>query len=543
MKTKDLDIRELLSVNPQGGVFSFLGQRSYLADAIALGLQRKELLATVGEELTRTIITRSGYAHGWRVAEVIKSQLPEAWSEAPQGKLGPLICSMYGFGEVIGTKRTDGTKGQALVETRFAHSFEAEQHLMQIGQTTEAICWRLTAFASGYVSNVQGKPVYFKETSCTAKGDDCCCLVGKYEEEWGEEIAPYLKYYQGHSIEEICSDLDIKIAVAQKQLKQLNQDIAQKLQCGEREECFPMAKSLLMQKVMDLALHVAATNATVLVTGESGVGKERMAHFIHQHSPRKEKPFLAINCGALTDSLLDSELFGYVRGAFTGAEKDRIGLFEAATGGTLFLDEVGELSPAMQVKLLRVLEEKEIRRIGENRARKVDVRIISATNRNLEDAVRKETFRQDLFYRLKVIEIGIPPLRERPEDILTLARCFLNQYAKELNKQINGFNYKAADLLLSYDWPGNIRELRNAIERAAILCHPPQVQPDDLPQEVRNTIYRPTASQSIKKLATIEQEYILSVLQALDNNKAQTAKKLGISLATLYRKLKEVQER
>ncbi len=540
MKTSQLDLRELLTFKrPQGSSFSFLGERSYLVDAASEGLKHKEMLATVGQEITRTIMTRSGYAHGWRVAETIKKQLPEAWAEAKQGELGPMISEMYGFGEIISRQRTDGLNGKPLVKVKYTSSLEAEQHLMLIGPSDEPACWRLSAFASGYVSYLQGRPVYFIETKCQAKGDDHCCFIGKYTDEWGPEIIPHLSYYQGTSIEKICADLSEKITAAEQQLQNLKQDIAYSLKHCDSGNCYPIAKSRGMQKVMELALRVAKSPASILVTGESGVGKEKLASMIHENSNRSREPFLAINCGALAETLLDSELFGYKKGAFTGAENDRTGLFEEADGGTLFLDEVGELSAAMQVKLLRVLQEKEIRRVGENRTRPVDVRIISATNRNLEEAVATDRFRQDLYYRLKVIEINIPPLRERTNDILPLARCFLDSFSKSLEKKITGFDYKTADLLLMYKWPGNIRELQNAIEHAAVLCRSTNIKPEDLPMEIRNTGFSPTTAHGIKPLEHIEKEYIISVLKELDNNKTQAAKELGISLATLYRKLKQ----
>lgn len=540
MKTSQLDLRELLSFRkPQGSSFSFLGQRSYLVDAASEGLKRKELLTTVGSEITRTIVTRSGYAHGWRVAETIKRQLPEAWSEAKEGKLGPIISEMYGFGEIISSTRTDGLEQKPLVETKYTGTLEAEQHLMLIGPSDETVCWRLAAFASGYVSHVQGRPVYFIETECLAKGDELCRFIGKYLDQWGDEIIPHLPYYEGTSIENLCNDLHEKIVAAENQLRHLQRDIAHNLKNCENSSCYPIAKSQGMQRVMDLALHVAKSPASILVTGESGVGKEKLASMIHKNSHRETEPFLAINCGALTETLLDSELFGYKKGAFTGADNDRVGLFEAADGGTLFLDEVGELSTAMQVKLLRVLQEKEIRRVGENKAHPVDVRIISATNRKLEEAVSTGDFRQDLYYRLKVIELNIPPLRERSDDILPLSRCFLESFASSLDKNISGFGYKAADLLLMYKWPGNVRELQNAIEHAAVLCRTTQIEPEDLPIEVRHASYNPSTVNGIKPIETIEKEYILSALKALQYNKAKTAKELGISPATLYRKLKQ----
>lgn len=540
MKTSQLDLRELLTFSsPQGSFISFLGERCYIVDALSEGLKRKEMLTTFGVEIARTIFTRSGFAHGWRAAETIKKQFPDAWAEAKQGKLGPKLSEMYGFGEVISSERTDGLSGKPLVLAKFARSLEAEQHLMLLGPSDDSTCWRLAGFASGYVSYVEGRDVYFIETKCLAKGDEHCCFVGKYLEQWGDEIIPHLSYYEGTSIETICDELHEKISVAEKQLSNLKRDIDYNLKQTGKGNVSPVVNSQKMQKVVDVAVQVAKSPASILITGESGVGKERLASMIHSHSSRNGRPFLAINCGGLTESLLDSELFGYKKGAFTGADSDRVGLFEAADSGTLFLDEVRELSTAMQVKLLRVLQEKEVRRVGDHKPRSVDVRILSATNSNLEEAVELGQFRRDLYYRLKVIEITIPPLRDRSEDILPLARRFLQKFSQNLEKKFSGFDYKAADRLLMYKWPGNVRELQNAIEHAAVLCRSTHIQVEDLPIEIRHASYSPSTKNGISSLYHIEKEYIISVLSDLDNDKVRAAKELGISLATLYRKLKE----
>jgi transcriptional regulator with PAS, ATPase and Fis domain len=280
-------------------------------------------------------------------------------------------------------------------------------------------------------------------------------------------------------------------------------------------------------------------DSTVLVTGESGVGKERIARLIHDESGRAHKAFVAINCAAVTESLLESELFGHARGAFTGATHDRAGLFEAAHGGTLFLDEVGEVPASMQAKLLRVLQEREVRRVGENATRKVDVRLVAATNRELAEEVRQGRFRQDLYYRLRVIELKIPSLRERREDILPLARLLLAEAAERLGRRVSGLAPEAADQLLRYGWPGNVRELGNAVERAVALCEGPRVERDDLPEEVRAAPPSLIPSGNPRRLEDMEKEYILAVLAQNGGNRARTAEQLDIGVATLYRKLKQ----
>ena len=292
-----------------------------------------------------------------------------------------------------------------------------------------------------------------------------------------------------------------------------------------------------MERVLDLARRVAQVDTTVLITGESGVGKERVARLIHDESTRTAGPFVAINCGAIPETLLETELFGHARGSFTGATQDRPGLFEAANSGTLLLDEIGEVPPAMQVKLLRVLQEREVRRVGENKARAVNVRVLAATNRDLVEEIRAARFRQDLYYRLRVVELHVPPLRERRDDILPLARTFVAASAERMGRKPLSLSPAAAQQLLRHDWPGNVRELENAIERAAVLATSQRIEVEDLPDDVRAV--PATATGNPCSLADVERRHILAVLQASDGNRTKAAATLGIGAATLYRKLKE----
>ena len=302
-----------------------------------------------------------------------------------------------------------------------------------------------------------------------------------------------------------------------------------------------VAKSPAMRKLVDLARRVAQVDSTVLISGESGSGKERIARLLHDESSRASGPFIAINCGAIAETLLESELFGHVRGAFSGATHDRAGLFEAADHGTLLLDEIGEVSPSMQVKLLRTIQEREVRRVGENRTRHVDVRIIAATNRDLAQEIAAGTFRQDLYYRLKVIDLRLPPLRERRDDILPLARVLLADAALRMKRKLTGISPEAADQMLRYGWPGNVRELENAMERALALALPgtSRVELLDLPEEVRMAAPKPVATQdAVLPLEEVEKEYILATLALNGGNQTHTARQLQIGLATLYRRLK-----
>ncbi|MCG3155371.1 MAG: Regulatory protein AtoC [bacterium] len=304
-----------------------------------------------------------------------------------------------------------------------------------------------------------------------------------------------------------------------------------------------IGQSGVMQEVFRALEKVVNSNVTVLIQGESGTGKELIARAIHYHNPqRSNKPFVAVNCSALPESLLESELFGHEKGAFTGATGKRIGKFEVASGGSIFLDEIGLMTPATQAKMLRILQEREFERVGGNELVKVDVRVISATNRDLEEAVRESEFREDLFYRISVFPIKLPPLRERREDIPLLAAHFIDKFARQENKEVEGIAPDALELLMAYNWPGNVRELENAIERAVVLASTREITPKDLPNTVRaigeKRIYESdnTLSSWIEKL---EEEALRNALLENGGNISQTAKKLGIGRATIYRKAKK----
>jgi len=295
-----------------------------------------------------------------------------------------------------------------------------------------------------------------------------------------------------------------------------------------------VAHSKEMHSVLDLVRRVAPTDATVLIQGESGTGKELIARAVHENSARRDLPFIPLNCGALPEALLESELFGHVKGAFTGAIANKKGLFEEAHQGTLFLDEIGEMSLPTQVRLLRVLQNGEIRHLGGNLPVIVDVRVLAATNRKLEEAVREKTFREDLYYRLQVIPLFVPPLRDRRDDILPIAEHFLQQFAKKFGKPLKGISREAQRALQRHDWPGNVRELENAIERATILCAGKQLLPDDLDLD------------AVKSVAVVDEDLTLAEAErrhlAKTRDKyadlAAAAKALGVTKATLQKKLK-----
>lgn len=301
-----------------------------------------------------------------------------------------------------------------------------------------------------------------------------------------------------------------------------------------------IGKSSEMQRIFELVKQVAPTKASVLITGESGVGKELIADAIHNASNRKEKPFIRVHCAALSESLLESELFGHEKGAFTGAVARKRGRFELAHTGSIFLDEIGEIEQSVQIKILRVLQEKTFERVGGEETLEVDVRIISATNRDLKEAIDEGRFREDLYYRLNVVNIHIPPLRERKEDIPLLTSAFIKEFAQENDKPVEGIDPKARSALYNYSWPGNIRELRNSIESAVVMCKGNIVTPEDLPPSITRESDEDYIRISLgSTLADAEREIIRSTLAAQNGNKSRTAEVLGIGRKTLHRKVDE----
>ncbi len=325
----------------------------------------------------------------------------------------------------------------------------------------------------------------------------------------------------------------------QNQVKVLSEAVQRTGRFGEM-----LGDSQVMHGLYDQLARIADSEASVLITGESGTGKELVARSIHQKSRRVEKPFVAVNCAALSETLLESELFGHSKGAFTDARTERKGLFLEAEGGTLLLDEMGEMPMAMQVKLLRALEENRVRPVGSDKEIPFDVRILTATNRDLESAVEENRFREDLYYRINVIQVELPPLRSRGTDVLLLSQHYVEQFAKRAKKEIVGISEQAAEKLLSYSWPGNIRELRNIMERAVALTRFDKIAVEDLPEKIRNyqssQVFIGGADPTeLVSMEEVERRYILHVLDTVDQNKTLAARVLGLDRKTLYRKLKQ----
>jgi DNA-binding NtrC family response regulator len=332
------------------------------------------------------------------------------------------------------------------------------------------------------------------------------------------------------------------IAVAQQALNHTNDETPPNQSSLDYDRMGLLGRAPAMIELYKAIARVAPTKATVLVAGDSGTGKELVARAIHKHSPRAESPFVPVNCGALTETLLEAELFGHVRGAFTGAVGDRKGLWAEAEGGTLFLDEIGETSQAMQVKLLRALQEGEIRRVGASKTERIDTRVIAATNRNLEKEVKNGTFREDLFYRLSVVTLRVPALRERRADIPLLADRFLRLASERVDRGPFRFAEETIKTLVAYDWPGNVRELESAVEHAILQARGNEITPNDLPQKLQSPDLREAAQSPIAmlyrdlpSLAEVERRYLIYVLESLGGNRSRAAEVMGIDRRTLYR--------
>jgi two-component system, NtrC family, response regulator HydG len=541
MFADDLKLEEIIHFGD--GDVNLQGRRLVIHDIHAFAEIRKDLFDMVGYDQTRHVLTRFGYF--WGKADAAAMKRIFTWENATEWlKAGPRLHALQGVAKVFTkTLSMDETTGTFFMEVDWHNSGEAEEHLIAKGPAHEPVCWMLVGYASGYASFCLGKEIYFIENECKAMGSGFCSATGRDLKSWGEAIRPHLPFYR-------IDDIQGKIEQLSRELRAKTKALAsqrRKLEILTKKESplYFEVKSESFRRVLDLAARIAPYDSPVLITGETGVGKEVMARYIHAHSLRAKGVFLGINCGALPENLLESELFGHKAGSFTGATSDRSGLFEEASGGTIFLDEIGDISPAMQIKLLRVLQEREVTRVGENKPRKISVRVIAATNRDLAGLIRKGAFREDLFYRLCVVEIDIPPLRNRTEDLLPLARYFVNKYAAGLGIKSLRLDPSCMDVLQSYSWPGNVRELENVIERAALVSKDGLVVPEHFPGRV----FEPDAALSLQQgnplgasLEKVEQAHIRQVLAATGNNQTRAAKILGISAATLWRKMKEMKK-
>jgi transcriptional regulator with PAS, ATPase and Fis domain len=441
----------------------------------------------------------------------------------------------------------DAETGRFEEEVTWHDSYEAEQHLHHYGKSQAPVCWSLVGYSSGFASACMGKEIYFRETACAGQGARHCSAIGRDVNSWGAESESIRADFQAASLGQEVERLREAVG---KRLKELDRR-EQLLERRERElnvlrdrvnrhaaARHFVAGSQAMQDVLEMTARVAPLDTTVLVYGESGTGKEFIVRLIHDQSPRAGAPFVSVNCAALTETLLESELFGHVRGAFTGAVRDKAGLFEVAGNGTIFLDEIGEIALTVQAKLLRALQEREIRRVGAERSIRVNARVVAATNRDLRAAVESGTFREDLYFRLGAFVITVPSLRDRRDDIPPLVHTFLVRAAARMKKDVRSVSAEAMSALMNYRWPGNVRELEHAVERAVILANYSNIRLRDLPPEVTQKS-RPRPGDDTLDLQEQERASIERALERFGGNRRKAADALKISTVTLWRKMKQ----
>jgi len=454
----DADLRRLVHFSAKDGRIWLAGQRMLLVHAAAFAALRRELMQTIGRDGTRRLLLRAGFAAGERDAALARQVRGDAGIYA-MFSVGPQLHMLEGAAQVTPERfEIDVERGHFDGVFRWDHSWEVETHVRDFGIQEEPVCWMLLGYASGYTSAFMGRMTLFKEVMCAGCGATCCRIEGRPLERWPDAESLAKDY--------AADPLFVRLEDLQQQVETLRSSL------DAADELGPLVgQSRAFESALELLRKAASTQVTVLLTGETGVGKERFARALHAMSPRAAAPFIAVNCAALPGDLIESELFGTEKGAYTGAAAARPGRFERAHGGTLLLDELGELPLPAQAKLLRVLQSGEVERLGATSSQKVDVRVVAATNVDLEAAVAQGRFRRDLMYRLNVYPIRIPPLRERVDDIEPLATQMLQRFEALHGKRVAGISDRALDAMRHYPWPGNVRELENLIERGVILAN------------------------------------------------------------------------
>ncbi len=540
-------LAEVLDFRPDQGIIRLHEQRVILLSAAAMGLLRKELIDTLDLETARRLFLRFGYADGYHDAVSLRDR--GKWSDQFEGlRAGIVLHRLAGIArpEIVQLEH-EAKSGRFLGKVMWHDSYVAEQHVHHYGRSDTPVCWSLVGYASGYASACLGQEIYFREHECLAQGASHCTVIGRDAASWGDDLDTLRADFQGGSlgreVERLRDVVHRKlqevnrrervVATRERELSVLRERVARRAVSKQF-----VAGSVPMQDVLELAARVAPLDTTVLLRGESGTGKEFIVRMIHDESPRAAGSFVSINCAALTETLLESELFGHVRGAFTGAVRDKAGLFEVASDGTLFLDEVGEVAPTVQAKLLRALQEREIRRVGAERTISVNARVVAATNRDLRAAVAAGAFREDLYFRLGGFVITVPPLRDRREDIPLLVHDFLRRAAQRVKKDVQAVSAEALTALMRYGWPGNVRELEHAVERAVIVARGDTIRPRDLPPEISQTAPRRVSDDSLD-LHEQERAMIARALERFRGNRREAAEALKISTVTLWRRVKQ----
>ncbi|MBW8466234.1 sigma-54-dependent Fis family transcriptional regulator [Acidovorax sp.] len=474
------DISECLFFSPGDGRIWLQDQRMILLHSEALGSLRRELIDSIGLDKARGLLTRAGYVSGARDARLVRQQWPDAEPTAA-AMAGTRLHALEGVVQVeVVHARYNAELGEYDGEFIWHNSSEDDEHIAAYGVGGSPACWMQVGYATGYVSTLFGRMIVFREVDCRSSGAAHCRVVGKSAHLWDDPEQDLFYLNAQDFVGTPPATLPTSMPDGARGKARTTYlgvppgKATASSHAGTAAEPTAHATMVGASSAFNAACHmlqrVAPTAATVLFTGESGVGKEMFASMLHRISPRSSQPFVAINCAAIPETLVESELFGVERGAYTGAGTSRPGRFERAHGGTLFLDEIGTLSLVAQGKLLRALQEGEVERVGGTRTVRVDVRLVAATNVDLRQAVREGTFREDLFYRLNVFPIHLPPLRDRRDDIPLLMSHFLAHYQRKHQRQVPGFSQAAVKAMFHYPFPGNIRELQNLIERAVILA-------------------------------------------------------------------------
>ena len=553
------DLTESLFFSPGDGRIWLNDQRMVLMHSSALGHLRRELIDTLGLHRARGLLTRAGYVAGARDAELVRERWPTG-DAASVFMAGTRLHALEGVVKVTPVAFSfDIDRGTYEGEFLWEHSSEDDEHISAYGLGTEPACWSQVGYASGYVTTLFGQLVVFREIECRSMGASACRVIGRHAAAWGD-VSEDLRYLQARDYRELSPDPGEKSAPAPVVLPRV------KRQTEDRHELVG-ASSAFNSACHQLA-RVAPTQATVLFTGESGVGKEAFAQRLHRISPRADQAFMAVNCAAIPETLIESELFGVERGAFTGANRSRAGRFERAHGGTLFLDEIGTLSLVAQGKLLRALQEGEIERVGGTQTVSVNVRVVAATNVDLATEVKAGRFREDLYFRLNVFPIHLPPLRARRDDVPLLMNHFLQRESRRHGRTPTGFTPRAVRALLHYAFPGNIRELQNLIERGVISAEdgtaidvPHLFRREELSDETllaigaHGALAAPKADEEGHLLERIEQSLggeasglheierrlLQDALNLAEGNVAAAARRLGLSRAQFAYRLERAE--
>ncbi len=565
------DFLELLAFNFDEARIWLGDRRMMMIDVSLFGELRRSLIEAVGVDQANKTLARIGFEAGRRDARLLAERYPAARTSPDKfAEMSPHRFQGITKLEIVSTSLDEQGRLRS-GEWRWLHSVEADAHVRAFGRADAPTCWMELGYGTGYGYTLRGALIFFREIGCRAMGNDVCTIIGRSAELY-EDVDEYLEY------------LDflkpfVKIANLRKRPKGAKRQHAstQPLPAPELTPDMIVGDSPALTSAKDLLESVAGTNATVLISGESGVGKELFTRNLHRMSRRADKPFVPVNCAAIPDTLIEAELFGVERGAFTGATESRPGRFERASGGTLFLDEIGSLNHAAQVKLLRAIQEREIERVGGTAPIKVDVRIVAACNTPLRDLVADGEFRRDLFYRLNVFPIHVPPLRERRADIPALMQHYLHWYNRVHGKEVQRFTFEATKALLNYRYPGNIRELQNLIERAVILArgdtigisqlfaygesldsklwgldhdgrlsaHGDAAEPQEALDELSNELMRLAADNRDVSWPHVEEQLFASLagkaLEAADGNVSAAARQLGMKRHQLEYRLKQLE--